>query len=169
MTAPYLPHRKPLDYARYQRMRSAGFSDEQIAADGFVIPQAPPKTRVGLVDAALDVGNEMLQSASFGYADEAAGLVSEKARDAMRQRSAAFNERSPKSAFAAQMLGGAATGRGGDEWRRGMRRPRRGIVRSPPPRRRCPGCVRGCNRWQWRRRISFQDLANRPATPPCGR
>lgn len=69
-------------------------------------PDRPRRAGQGL----LNFGNEALQGASFGLADEAVGLVSPSARDAMRERSRTFNADHPKLAMGAQLAGGFATG-----------------------------------------------------------
>lgn len=72
---------KPLDRARYERMRAAGFSDEDITADGFDIPAADAptpdaysrpgsagRTGVGLL-------GKVVQGLSMGTADEIGGVM----------------------------------------------------------------------------------------------
>ena len=114
MTAPYLPHsaprKSPADV--WEDLVARGMSpDAATAAVAQQFKMPTPKAR-GFGQGALDVGNELLQGASFGWADEAAGLVSPKTGDAMRQRSEALHKANPGAAFAANVLGGLATGGG---------------------------------------------------------
>ena len=134
MTAPRTG--RPLDPARYQRMRAAGFTDDEIRADGFEIPnsgpgetfgkpndRAPDNSRTQAVrsfgdrtltgaNEVLQGANEVLQGATLGWADEAVGLVSPSTRDAMRERSARFHAESPGWATTANIAGGLLTGGG---------------------------------------------------------
>lgn len=125
MTAPYRPHsaprKSPADV--WESLVSSGLSEDAATAavaKQYGPPPAPPKDpslweKLKTADwgkATTDVGNELLQGASFGWADEAAGLVSPEVRDAMRKRSAELRAASPGAAFAANLLGGVATGGG---------------------------------------------------------
>ena len=115
MTAPYLPHsapsrKSPADV--WEDLVARGMSpDAATAAVAQQFKMPAPKTR-GFGQGALDVGNELLQGASFGWADEAAGLVSPELGDAMRQRSEDLHKANPTAALAANVLGGLATGGG---------------------------------------------------------
>lgn len=115
MTAPYLPHsapsrKSPADV--WEDLVARGMSpDAATAAVAQQFKMPAPKMR-GFGQGALDVGNELLQGASFGWADEAAGLVSPKLGDAMRQRSEDLHKANPTAALAANVLGGLATGGG---------------------------------------------------------
>lgn len=105
----------------YRWAKQHGYTDADIAADGWTLApmaaDAPsrdepptPEKHEGFGQGLVNFGNEALQGATFGLADEAVGLLSPSTRDAMRERSKAYEKEHPYLSFGAQMLGGAATG-----------------------------------------------------------
>lgn len=124
MTMPYQgnasagpPARKRMTPDHYKWAREQGYSDDEITAQGYDLPNDPgsnnqaigPKSE-SLADGLLGVGNELLQGASFGLADEAVGLVSTRGRDAMRNMSREFSDRHPVIATGANVVGGLLSG-----------------------------------------------------------
>lgn len=63
---------KPLDRSRYERMRQAGFTDDEIRADGFEIP---PKAPGSGARTATGILGKFAQGISMGTADEIGGAI----------------------------------------------------------------------------------------------
>lgn len=98
---------KRLPLKDYKYLRSKGYSDEQIAGDGYELPKLKNRT-VG--DDAAGAGLAALHGASMGFADDVVGMVSPDLQDRMNRSREAFGEVHPIGEFGAELAGGAITG-----------------------------------------------------------
>lgn len=107
MTAPVRPRQRVNPADLWEQKVNEGMTEAD--ATEFV-KKAMASEGETLTDGLLGIGNELLQGASFGLADEAVGLVSTRGRDAMRNTSKEFSARHPIMATGANIVGGLATG-----------------------------------------------------------
>jgi len=104
---PDLQTRKRLPLKDYKYLRSKGYSDEDLTADGFEIPKLKNRT---VVDDAAGAGLAAVHGATMGFADDVVGLVSPDLQDQMNRSREAFGEVHPVAEFGSELVGGALTG-----------------------------------------------------------